>query len=72
MKIKTTEVKEVDVDLRLMAYIHWPQEAKDLALVILMNPRLRKQMDSQLEGLRRDWLINKIEELATLDILNEL
>lgn len=72
MKIKNIEVTETEINLRPIPYIQWPQEAKDLALVILMNPRLRKQMDSQLEGLKRDWLIAKIEELAMLDILNEI
>lgn len=72
MKTVIQEQKILEVDLSKLPYIQWPQRAKDIALIILMNHRHRKTMDSQLSELRRGWLIAKIEELDSIGIIDEL
>jgi hypothetical protein len=63
--VKRTEYLNQTYDLRKLNMVDWPQEAKELARQIIAIPHKRRQLEAQLPGMKKDWLINKLENHKT-------
>lgn len=61
IRIEKKTVSVVEIELRDIPYIDWPETMKEEARDILSVPLFRRQFLEQLECFRKDWLVRKIE-----------
>ncbi len=66
IRIEKKTVSVVEIELRDIPYVEWPEDMKAEALAIMSVPYFKRQFLEQMECFRKEWLVLKIEKSLAL------